>query len=79
MNKLTTALLKSMISGIEKVGGKCDVVVCGSDERAGEALAALEELGKGDWPVIVDSELSPKRMWVTSQQALSQFSGGGRN
>lgn len=76
---MVKALLKSMIEGIEKSGGKCDVIVCGSDARAGEALAALAELGKGDWPVIVDSELSPTRMWVTSQSALSQFPGGGRN
>lgn len=72
-------LIESMISGIETRGGKADIIVCGSDRVAGYALAALQELGKGDWPVIVDEELSPGRVWVTSQSALGEFPGGGRN
>lgn len=67
-----------MIEGIEKVGGKCDTVVCGSDEMAGRALAALAELGR-DFHVIADNEISATRMYVTSQEALAQFPGSGRN
>ena len=72
-------LIESMISGIEARGGKADIIVCGSDRVAGYALKALEELGKGDWPVVVDNELSPGRVWVTSEQALRDMPGGGRN
>lgn len=77
-NRLTTKLLKSMIDGIEARGGKCDTIACGSDDLANQARACLQELGL-DYHVIADDELSPSRIWVTSQEALSQFPGGGRN
>lgn len=76
--KSLAPMLKSMINGIQKVGGECDTVVCGSDEMAGQVLAALAEL-KLDYHVIADDEINPRNMYVTSQKALAQFPGGGRN
>jgi len=73
-----TALLKSMIDGVEKAGGKAEAVVCGSDSKAEQIREALTELGR-DMHVIADDELSPNRCWVTSIEGLSQFPGGGRN
>ena len=79
MAKLTIAMLKSMIDGIEASSGKKpDTVVCGSDyvaEQVREMLAELEL----DFHVITDDELSPSRVWVTSQEALAEFPGGCRN
>jgi hypothetical protein len=78
MNDLTT-LLRHLIQGTEKASGKpCDTIVVGSDRRAGEVLAALQELGR-DFHVIADDEISPSRIYVTSQAALGLFKGGGQN
>lgn len=76
--KTLAPMLKSMIEGIESRGGDCDTVVCGSDEMAGRALAALAEL-KRDFHVIADNGISSQRMYVTSQKTLNQFPGSGRN
>jgi hypothetical protein len=71
-------LLASMIKGIEAQGQICDMVVVGSDIKAEEVLKALQELGR-DMHVIADNEISPKRIWVTSEAAIAQMPGGCRN
>jgi len=75
---LTTAMLKHLIDGIERFGGTADVVVCGSDLMADRAREILAELGR-DFHVIVDDELSPQRLWVTTLADLAKFPGGGQN
>lgn len=76
--KNLTPMLKSMIEGIQKRGGKCDTVVVGSDEAAYQVRSALAELNL-DFHVIADNEISSRSITVTSQDALAQFPGGCRN
>lgn len=71
---MNRAALESMIKGVPGA----DTIVCGSDQVALEVQELIHELGR-DFHVIADSELSPKRVWVTTLSALGQFEGGGRN
>lgn len=77
MDNLTKAL-KSTVDSMTKRGSKPDTIVVGSDLMAGKALASLQKLGL-DFHVIADNEISPTRWYITSQEELSKFPGGGRN
>ncbi len=71
-------LLKILIDGLEKVGAKAEVCLIGSDYRAEQVRAWLDELGK-DMHIIADDEISPRNIYVCSLDALSQFPGGCSN
>lgn len=72
-------LFKHMVESTEKTSGKApDVCVVGTDAMAEDVRAAIEELGYS-MAVVADDELSPKRVWVTSLNALGELPLGGRN
>jgi hypothetical protein len=69
---------QAMYEGVLKRGGEPEVVICGSQAVAEDAYSAAEILGY-KLAIVLDTELSPKRFWLTSLKALSDFPGGGQH